>query len=140
MKKYLFPMTTSLIIGFLMAFFLINSYDNAKSVTLSKNAKKVYYIQRGVYTTKESMIDSMNDFEHYIYNVEDNRYYVYIGITKNKKNSYKLKDYYKSQGYDTYIKEKLTDNEQFLNILSQYDEILLKAADKETISVICNQV
>ena len=41
---------------------------------------------------------------------------------------------------DTYIKEKITDNYKFLNILRQYDEILSKTKDKETISVICNQV
>lgn len=140
MKKYLFPVTLSLILGSIMAYVLISGYDKADSITVSKNAQTVYYIQRGVYSTKENMKNNMEEFSHYIYNVEDNMYYTYIGITKNKKNAEKIKEYYKQKGYDTYIKEKITDNENFLTILGQYDELLSKTKEQETISVICNQV
>lgn len=140
MKKYLFPVTLSLILGSIMAYILISGYDKADSITVSKNAQTVYYIQRGVYSTKENMKNNMEEFSHYIYNVEDNMYYTYIGITKNKKNAEKIKEYYKQKGYDTYIKEKITDNENFLTILGQYDELLSKTKEQETISVICNQV
>ena len=80
MKKYLFPITISLGLGILMAYLLISSYDNAEGITVSKNAETVYYIQRGVYSTKENMENNMTDFEHYIYNVENNMYYTYIGM------------------------------------------------------------
>ena len=82
----------------------------------------------------------MQEFTHYIYNVEDNMYYTYIGITKNKKNAEKIKEHYKNKGYDTYIKEKITDNKKFLTVLGQYDELLSKTNEEETIAVICNQV
>ena len=86
MKKYLFPITFSLILGILMAYFLISGYDKAESITVSKNAETVYYLQSGVYSTKENMEKNMSNFEHYIYNVEDNMYYTYVGMSKNKKN------------------------------------------------------
>ncbi len=140
MKKYLFPAISSLIIGIFMAYLLISGYDNANSITVSKNAEKVYYIQRGVYSTKENMENNMSDFEHYIYNVEDNMYYTYVGISKNKSNAKKIQEYYKQKGYDTYIKEKITDNTNFLIILGQYDELLASADGKTTIEIICNQV
>lgn len=140
MRKYFFPVVFSLLIGTLMAFFIISRYDNAQSVTVSKNAETVYYIQRGVYSTKENMQENMMNFENYIYNVEDNMYFAYIGITKNKKNAEKIKNYYKEKGYDTYIKEKITDNESFLTVLGQYDDILTSTNDKGTINVICNQI
>ena len=123
-----------------MAYLLISSYDNAEGITVSKNAETVYYIQRGVYSTKENMENNMTDFEHYIYNVENNMYYTYIGMSKNKKNAEKIKEFYKEKGYDTYIKEKITDNESFLTILGQYDELLSQTDEGDTISVICNQV
>ncbi len=123
-----------------MSYFLISSYDKADSITVSKHAETIYYIQRGVYSNKENMENNMKDFTHYIYNVEDNMYYTYIGITKNKKNAEKIKDYYKQKGFDTYVKEKITDNKNFLTILGQYDELLLKTQEPDTISVICNQV
>lgn len=140
MKKYLFPVTVSLILGTLMAYLLISSYDNAEGITVSKNAETIYYVQRGVYSTKENMEKNMADFEHYIYNVEDNMYYTYIGMSKNKKNAEKIKEFYKEKGYDTYIKEKITDNESFLTILGQYDELLSQTTEGDTIAVICNQV
>ena len=140
MKKYLFPITVSLIIGTLMAYFLISGYDHADSITVSKNAETVYYVQRGVYSTKENMKNNMVDFENYIYNVEDNMYYTYIGISINKKNAEKIQGYYKEKGYDTYIKEKVTDNNGFITVLKQYDELLSKTKDDNTIVVICNQV
>ena len=140
MKKYLCPILLSFIIGSIMAIALISSYDGTEAITVFKNARKVYYVQRGVYSTKDSMEANMASFSHYIYNVEDNKYYAYIGITGNKENSKKLKNYYEKQGYNTYVKEKITDNESFLAILNQYDEILKNTKDDGTISTICNQV
>ena len=140
MKKYLFPILLSFIIGSIMAIALISSYDGTEAITVFKNARKVYYVQRGVYSTKDSMEANMASFSHYIYNVDDNKYYAYIGITGNKENSKKLKNYYEKQGYNTYVKEKITDNESFLAILNQYDEILKNTKDDGTISTICNQV
>ena len=57
-----------------------------------------------------------------------------------KKNAEKIKEFYKEKGYDTYIKEKITDNESFLTILGQYDELLSQTDEGDTISIICNQV
>ena len=85
-------------------------------------------------------LDNMKDFTHYIYNVEDNQYYAYIGITTNKENALKIQNYYKSIGYDTFLKDKITDNDDFINVLRQYDELLSKTDDTESIKVICNQV
>ncbi len=123
-----------------MAYFLISGYDKAESITVSKNAETVYYLQSGVYSTKENMEKNMSDFEHYIYNVEDNKYYTYVGMSKNKKNAEKIKEFYKQKGYSTYIKEKITDNKEFLTILGQYDELLSSVKEDETIKVICNQI
>ena len=140
MKKYLFPVITSFIIGSGLAIFLISGYENAASITVSKNAKKVYYVQRGVYSSIDSMKQNMLSFPYYIYNVEENKYFAYIGITTKKENAKKIQDYYNKKGYDTYVKEKIIDNESFITILNQYDQILEKTNDEGTITTICNQV
>ena len=140
MKKYLFPVSASLILGVLMAYFIIKQYETLPALAVSSEAESLYYIQRGIYSDMDSMKDNMKDFNHYIYNVEDNQYYTYIGITANKDNALKIQNYYKSIGYDTFLKEKITDDEEFINILSQYDGLLSKTDDSESIKVICNQV
>ena len=140
MKKYLFPISVSLILGVFMAYFIIRQYEDMPALAVSSEAETLYYIQRGVYSDMDSMQDGMKDFTHYIYNVEDNQYYVYIGITTNKENALKIQNYYKSIGYDTFLKDKITDNDDFINVLRQYDELLSKTDDTESIKVICNQV
>lgn len=140
MKKYLFSVTVSLIIGIGMAYFIIRQYEDMPALAVSSEAETLYYIQRGVYSDLDSMKDNMKDFTHYIYSVEDNQYYAYIGITTSKENALKIQNYYKSVGYDTFLKDKITDNKDFINILRQYDELLSKTDDSESIKVICNQV
>lgn len=140
MKKYFFPVFVSLIIGVSMAYFIIKQYETLPALAVSSDAESLFYIQRGVYSDMDNMKNNMKDFTHYIYNVEENQYYAYIGITTSKENALKIQNYYKSLGYDTFLKEKITDNKDFINILKQYDELLAKTDDNESIKVICNQV
>ena len=123
-----------------MEYFIISQYESLDGITVSKMATKLYYIQIGVYSSKDNMENSMKEFSNYIYNVEDNMYYTYIGISSSRPNAEKIADYYKNKGLETIIKEKITDNKNFTQILSQYDELLSKTDDQETIKVICNQV
>ena len=140
MKKYLFPVFVSLILGVSMAYFIIKQYETMPTLAVSSEAQTLYYIQRGVYSDVQNMENNMKEFTNYIYNVENNEYHTYIGITTSKENSLKIQNYYKEIGYDTSIVEKITDNSDFINILGQYDELLTKTDDKESIKVICNQV
>lgn len=140
MKKYFFPVSVSLILGIGMAYFIIKQYEEMPALAVSSDAETLYYIQRGVYSDLDNMKNNMKEFSHYIYNVEDNQYYAYIGVTTNKDNALKIQNYYKSIGYETFLKDKITDNEDFINVLRQYDELLAKTNDNESIKTICNQV
>lgn len=140
MKKYFFPISVSLILGIGMAYFIIKQYEEMPALAVSSDAETLYYIQRGVYSDLDNMKNNMKEFSHYIYNVEDNQYYAYIGVTTNKDNAVKIQNYYKSIGYETFLKDKITDNEDFINVLRQYDELLAKTNDNESIKTICNQV
>ena len=140
MKKYLFPVTISLLIGISMAYFIIKQYEGMPILAVSSNAETLYYVERGIYSDLENMENNMKDFTDYIYNTENNQYHTYIGITTNKENALKIQNYYKNLGYDTNLVEKITDNKEFINILRQYDKLLNKTDDSESIKTICNQV
>ena len=140
MKKYFFPISVSLILGIGMAYFIIKQYEEMPALAVSSEAETLYYIQKGVYSDLDNMKNNMKEFSHYIYNVEDNQYYAYIGVTTNKDNAVKIQNYYKSIGYETFLKDKVTDNEDFINVLRQYDELLAKTNDNESIKTVCNQV
>ena len=54
----------------------------------------------------------------------NDKYYVYLGITKNLKVAEKLKQFYENQGYQVYIKEVELKNEEFYNNVTQFDLLL----------------
>lgn len=123
-----------------MAYFIINQYDSLENITVSKMASKLYFIQRGTYSDKENMENNMKEFTNYIYNVENNMYCTYIGISKSYTNALKIQEFYKKTGYEVEIKEKVVDNNEFVKILDEYDNLLSETEDEKAIEVICNQV
>lgn len=141
MKKYIASILSALLVGFLLAKFMIDQYDKKESIkTVFGSSEILYFIQQGVYSTKESMEENMANFSYYIYNLEDDKYYTYIGITKSKKNSEKLQEFYKKLGYIIYIKEISVSSNAFIEILEQYDNLLESTDDESTIKAICSQV
>ena len=79
------------------------------SKTISSDDKKsnntVYFLQLGVYTNKNSMQLDTKSIENKIVTQENDKYYVYVGISKSKKNLEKVSKLYKNDGYNLYIKE-----------------------------------
>ena len=141
MKKYIVPIISALLVGFLLAKFTIDQYDKKESLkTVFNNAETLYFIQQGVYSSKESMESNMTDFAYYIYNLDGDKYYTYIGITKNAENCEKLKGFFEKMGYITYIKEFDVNDEAFIEVLNQYDNLLQQTSDENTIKAICSQV
>ncbi len=124
-----------------MGMFLIKQYDGINLTNTVFNSKdKIYFIQQGVYSSEENMKNNVTDKFNYIYEVIDNKYYVYIAITEDPDSLKKIKDYFTSLGYSIYVKEYNIDNEAFMAILKQYDSLLKATDDKDTIKAICSQV
>lgn len=141
MKKYLTTFFLALLIGLVIGRFILNQYTfEGRIVPTFKSQETGYFIQQGVYSSKESMEDSTSSLPYYIYNIEDNKYYVYVGITLNKENVDKLKGYYENLGYTTYVKEFNISNDNFLTVLKQYDSLLKESSDEEVIGTVCSQV
>lgn len=141
MKKYITTFLSALLIGLVIGRFILNQYTfEGRIVSTFKTNTTIYFVQQGVYSSKESMESSTTSLPYYIYNIEDNKYYVYIGITKNLENADKIKGYYEDLGYTTYVKEFNIDNEDFITVLSQYDVLLKESSDKEVIGTVCSQV
>lgn len=121
-----------------MGVYMFSQYDkeNIENVSLTSNYinQKIYVFQYGVYSNKNNMINNLKDI-NYTYQLIDNKYYVYVGMTKNKENIEKLKKYFKSLSYNIYLKEIEVDGE-FVETLEQYDLLLDEAITNESISTI----
>jgi hypothetical protein len=110
------------------------------SKTISSDDKKsnntVYFLQLGVYTNKNSMQLDTKSIENKIVIQENDKYYVYVGISKSKKNLEKISKLYKNDGYSLYIKEMSVLNNEFLVNLEQFDKLIESAKTNEEINTI----
>lgn len=110
------------------------------SKTISSDDKKsnntVYFLQLGVYTNKNSMQLDTKSIENKIVIQENDKYYVYVGISKSKKNLEKVSKLYKNDGYSLYIKEMSVLNNEFLVNLEQFDKLIESAKTNEEINTI----
>lgn len=140
MKKYLLTFLCAIIIGFFLATFFINQYDDYEGIKVSGTGEELYFIQYGVFSSQESMEENTISLQNYVYNIDDNLYYVYVGITKKEENANKIINYYKKLGYDAIIKKFSITNEKFLNEIKNYDDVLNGTEDETAISSIINQV
>ena len=76
------------------------------------------------------MLENTKDIEVKLINEENDKYYVYLGITKDEENAKKIKEIYTNKGYQLYIKEVSLTNEEFYNNVEQFD-LLIKNTNKE---------
>lgn len=140
MKKYLLTFLLALVIGFFLSNFFIKQYDNYAGFKISRMGTELYFIQYGVFSSLESMEKETIELENYVYNIDNDMYYVYIGITKNEKNANKIMNYYKTLGYDTILKQYDIANDNFLEEVENYDNILLSTEDQTAIASLINQI
>ena len=63
------------------------------------------------------------NLENYIYRKEDNKYYMYVGITKNKDNLTKMTNYFKNKSIDTSVKKFYISSTKFSESINNLDEI-----------------
>ncbi len=88
-------------------------------------------LQVGVYSSKDKMKESFNDYKKLLYIESDDGYHLYVGITKNNQIARKIKEHYDKKGNNIYVKENIIDNKSFLSILGEYDKIIDIASDND---------
>ena len=140
MKRYLLTFLIALVIGFFLSEFFIRQYNDYNGIKVSNVGDSFYFVQYGVFSTLESMEKNTISLENYVYNIQDNMYYVYVGITKKKENADKIVSHYKDLGYDAIIKEYQLNLEEFSSLIDNYDNVLASTDDPIAISSIINQV
>ncbi len=142
MKKLIGPILCSLSLGIIMGYYLFHEYDATVKIkpVFQDEEKEVYFLQLGVYSTLETVQKNTNNFTSYIYTNEDGKYHVYVALTKSSKNVEKLKGYFKEKGYDIYVKEMVISSEEYLDKLTQYDQVLEKTTEKEAIENVVDKI
>ena len=139
--KNIFTIILALFVGFLISFYIFKQYDSKENIkTVFSDTYKLNFFQYGVYSSEESMKENTSSLNYYIYNVIDNKYYVYIGITKKENTTEKIKGYFTDLGYDVYVKQMIISDTTFVTALEQYEILLENTEDKNTIKTIISQI
>lgn len=139
MKKYLTTIIISLIIGFFLSSFLLKQYNDYNGIAVYNEGYEYYFLEYGTYKNKQELETSAINLENYIYRKDKDIYYMYVGITKNKDNASKMKQYYKNKNYEVTTKTFFISNEKFSEIIDNLDNILVNSNDEVVINEIINQ-
>ncbi len=135
-------MKKTLLIGFI--FILIgltigNKFRNFNYNSVNDIIKKdntFYFLQEGVYEKKENVTKNTINLDQKVIDFKDDKYYVYVGITKDKNIADKLKKIYEEKGLNLYEKEQTINNEEFNNNVIQFDLLINKSNTDEEILTI----
>lgn len=127
-------MVVAIILGGISGMFLFSKYKDT-SYVFNEN-KKLYFLEEGVYSTRESLESNTKDINPKLVIQDDNKYHVYVGITSDFRNVSKIKKMYKDKGYSVYEKEIEVDNSEFTANISQFDILLESSKNDSDISTI----
>lgn len=115
-------MMAAIMLGYFCGKFIFEDYQTSE--TTFQDVGTVYFLQQGVYSSLEAMEQSVEDLSQYLYRKEEDKYYVYFGITSKKENAEKVKELYSKNNKVVYIKQSVMTNQDFLSNLIQYDILL----------------
>lgn len=122
----------AILIGVFIGKYVYNGYQNETKEAFKDMNENIYLLQYGVYSSNDSMIENTKNLKDYFYYIENNKYHVIIGVTMDKDLKDKIKNA-NSIDNDIYIKKVSINNDEFIESLKQYDNLIKNTEDKTTI-------
>lgn len=134
MRKLIISGIIFIYIGFLLGDFIFSNEN--KLLNKLSPSENFYFLQEGIYGDKDILNNNLSKLNLKTIDKVDNKYYVYVGITKDIELAKRIKDIYKEEGINVYLKEKKLSSKEFSTNLSQFDLLLSKTKDKDEILTI----
>lgn len=125
------------LIGFLFSKMLFKNYEGKEYYQENGN---IYYIQYGVYTSNEAALNNVSDLTNYKIIENDDKYYVYLGITSDYENALKIKKMYEEKDIYSYIRADYVKNSETLDKLKEYDSKLTQLNDNSKIQEVIQEI
>ena len=132
MKKIIILGIIYIIIGFYIGKFIFK--DNI--INKYKKEERYYFLQEGVYTNKNILQTNLVNLNKKIIDYNNNKYYVYVGITKDLEVAEKIIKIYEKEGYNITILEKGLSSEEFSTNVNQFDLLIKDTKDNNQILTI----
>lgn len=132
LKKIILTSILFIILGFLIGNKIFGNISN----DYYKNRETYYFLQEGVYTDEDILKNNLKKISQKVIDIQDDKYYVYVGITKDEEVAETLKKIYEEKGVNIYQKEKQIKSEEFLNNVNQFDLLIKETKDEDQILTI----
>lgn len=139
MKKYLKPIVFAVALGCLFGYLFFKK-DEPLIEEVINESKLVSFIQVGVFNNYDNALNKKNDFNPSIIVNDDGKYRVFIGIFDNTEVINKMKVLYSAHEYDYYIKKDNINNKEFLNYLSNAQNLMLNTEDEKALNKIVKEI
>ena len=134
--KYYAPIILAVILGYLCASYALDEYNmNYKDIP-----NNIYYLQIGAYTNKDNIEKDLPNIKNKLIVKEEDKYYVYVGITSDYENALKIRDLYKEKNVNLYIKDGYINNKDFILELEQYDILIKNSKTYEEVNSILKTI
>ncbi len=140
MKKTIIGIIIAVLSGAFLAKLTFDAYENVDVKHVISYDTSVYTLKYGTYDSVDDMINSISDFERYIYIESDDEINVYIGVAKTEDSIKKIKDIYDSKNIDSTIETINIDNDEFIQNLNEYEKLLEVTDDENSLLIIENQI
>ena len=129
-KRYLIYISLAIAVGAVFGNIFYNKYEKEQSLEKEYNS---YLLQLGIFDTKEDMNKELLEIDDYIVIEKNNKYYVYLGVSTNKKNVTKLQEIFLDKDINTSIKKTVISDVEFMNSLEQFELLLDSVSSNEDI-------
>ena len=134
MKKILFKIILFIGIGFSLGEIIFGK--KIETIKQLANKETYYFLQEGIYNNKKLLKENCKYLNDKIIEKRNDKYYVFIAITKDQAILNKLKDIYEKAGINTIIIQKNISSNSFSENLDQLDYLIKNTKDNEQILLI----
>ena len=134
MKKVLFKIIFFIGIGFLLGEIVFGK--KIETIKQLDNKDTYYFLQEGIYNNKKLLKENCKYLNDKIIEKHNNKYYVFIAITKDLSILKKIKEIYEKAGINTIIIQKNISSDSFSENLNQLDYLIKNTKDDEQILLI----
>ena len=95
-----------------------------------------YFLLEGVYSDETLLQRDLRNLSQKVVDHQENQYYVYVGITKDKEVAEVLKHIYEKMGFQVYEKMRSLSSMEFSENVQQFDLLIKETEDEEQILTI----
>lgn len=127
-KKFIFSLIIAIASGTVLGHTLFEKFKEEEQ-TVFNYKTPVYFLREGVYDNLDYALENANKFATKIIVKDKAKYYLYLAISRNEDNLAMIKKIYNNN--NLVVETKNINNESFLTVLDQMENLLKKTSNNE---------